>query len=96
VRLDITVDDAAVVGVAQGFGDLNHKMQRFPPAQCAFPLHILFERDAVNELHDDVFQLFGAGYVVYSHDIGMVEHGNRLALGMKAPAEIRVPGVFLF
>jgi hypothetical protein len=55
VGLYVTMDDAAVVGVGQGFDNLDCKMQPFPPVQQPFLVHVLFECNPVNQLHDDIF-----------------------------------------
>ena len=41
--LDVPVNDAPAVGVAQGLGDLGDEMQGLPPVELVpFFLHILF------------------------------------------------------
>ena len=71
--------------------DLGDEVQGLPPVQLApLLLHILLEGDAVDELHDDIVQLAGAGHVVHRHDVGVGEHGDGLGLVVEAAAELRV------
>ena len=90
--LDVPVDDAPAVGVAQALHDLSDEVERLSPVQLAPPLHILLERDAVDQLHDDVFRLTALGHVIDRDDIGMRQHGNRLGFGVKTAAEVRILG----
>ena len=71
LRLNIPVDNAAAVCMAQCTHDLGDKMQRFAPIHLTAALHILLERNAVDQLHDNVFHVITAGYIVHRYDIGM-------------------------
>ena len=71
--LDIPVDDAAAVGVTETTHDLGDKMQRLPPVHMTATLHILFECDPVDELHDDIVNALRTGHIVNRHDIGMAQ-----------------------
>ena len=75
--------------VAQSAHDLRDEMQRLAPVELASALHILLERDAVDQLHDDILGL-AAGHVVDRDDIRVREHGDRLRLVPEAAAELRV------
>ena len=55
--LDVPVDDATAVGVAEAPHDLGDEVQRLPPVQLAPLFHILLEGDAVDQLHDDIFHI---------------------------------------
>ena len=88
--LDITVDDAAAVGMAQAPHDLGDEMQRLPPVHAATALHILLQRDAVDQLHDDVFPVRIGGHVIHRHDVGVAQLRYRLGLIVEPAAEIRV------
>ena len=90
VGLDVPVDDPAAVGMLQRLGDLRGKMQRLPPVENPLLLHILLERNAVNQLHHDVVQIVGVRHVIDIDDIGMREHGDGLGLGMEPAAELGV------
>ena len=57
LRLDVPVDDATAVGVAEASHDLGDEVQRLPPVQLAPLFHILLEGDAVDQLHDDIFHI---------------------------------------
>jgi len=71
VRLDVAVDDAAAVRVLKRLGDLRGEVERFAPVELALLLHVLLERDALDELHDDIVDAVRMGHVVDAHDIGM-------------------------
>ena len=93
--LDVPVNYPAAVGVFQRFGDLHGKVQGFLPVQHAFFLHILLQRDAVDQFHDNIVGIVGGGNVIHLHNIGMAQHGNGLALGMETAAELLIPGIFI-
>ena len=77
LRLNIPVDNAPAVRVGQSAHDLNDKVQRLPPVQLPALLHILFQRDAVDQLHDKVFDFPASGHVVNGDNMGAGElrHG---------------------
>ena len=89
--LDVPVDDAPAVGVAQRLEDLTHEVQRLPPIQAAAALaHILLQGDAFDELHDDVFHAVGLVDVEDVDDVGMVELGHRLGFVVEPVADLLV------
>ncbi len=88
--LDVPVDDAPAVGVAEPLHDLGDKVEGLRPVQLSPPLHILLEGDAVNELHDDIVHVPPAAHVVHRHDVGVAEHGDGLGLVVEPAAELRV------
>ena len=69
-------------------------MERLLPAQLPPPLlHILLQRDALDELHDDIVRLcliLGPGHVIDRHNIGVGQHGNGLRLLPKPAAKLFV------
>ena len=89
LRLDVAVDDAARMRVAQPLHNLCDEMQRLAPVQTPAPLHILLECDAVDELHDDVLRR-GARHVIDRNDVRVGEHRDGLGFVVEAAAEIRV------
>ena len=95
VGLDIPVDNAPAVGVLQRLGDLGCKMQRLPPGKRPTLLHILLQRQSVDELHNDVVNIVGVIDVINRHNIGVREHGNGLGLRIKPSAEVLVPAKLL-
>ena len=95
VGLDVPVDDAPAVGVVQGLGDLHGKMQRLAPVEGTFLLQILLERDPLDQLHDDVVGLAGAGNVIDTDDIRVRQHGDRLGFRVEPAAELLVPRKFV-
>ena len=88
--LDIPVDDAAAVGVTEATHDLGDKMQRLPPVHMAAALHILFQRNTVDELHDDIVNTLRTGHVVNRHDIGMAQLRDSQRFVPETAAEFRV------
>ena len=72
-------------------GNLRGKMQRLAPVESALLLQILLERDALDQLHDDVIDVSGSGDIVDADDIRMRQHRDRLRLGMEATAELLIP-----
>ena len=96
VGLDVPVDDAPAVGVAQGLYDLGDEVQGLPPVQLApLLLHILLQGDPVDELHDDVLNVSGAADIIHRHDVGVRQHGHGLGLVVEAAAELGVLGQVL-
>ena len=87
--LDVPVNDAPAVGVAEAAHDLGDKVEGLAPVHLAAALHVLLEGNALNELHDDVLRIITAGHIVHGYDIGMGELGDGLALIPEAAAEIR-------
>ena len=63
LRLDVAVDDAARMRVRERLHDLRDEVQRLTPVELAALFHILLERDAVDELHDDILRLAAADVV---------------------------------
>ena len=88
--LDIPVDDAPAVGVAEPLHDLSDEMEGLRPVQPAPPLHILLKGNTVNELHDDIVHIPAAAHVVDSDNVGVGEHGDSLGLVVEPAAELRV------
>ena len=90
VGLDVAVDDAALVRVLERAGDLPGEMQRLPPAERAAALHIHLERDPVDILHHEVFDVVRAADVVDRDDVVVGELGDRVRLREEAAAELLV------
>ena len=90
--LDVPVDHAAAVGMAEAAHDLGDKVQRFPPVHLAPALHILLQRHAVDELHNDVIDVITARHVVNRHDVGVGQLGHSPGLIHEPAAEIGVLG----
>ena len=84
------------MGVLQALCDLHSEMEGFLPVQDPLLFHVLLQRDAIDQFHHDEVCAFRSGNIVNLHDIGMTEHGNRLALRMEAAAEFFISGKFIF
>ena len=89
LRLDVAVDDAARMRVRERLHDLRDEVQRLTPVELAALFHILLERDAVDELHDDVLRR-GARHVIDRNDVRVGKHRDGLGFIVEAAAEIRV------
>jgi hypothetical protein len=94
--LDVPVDDAPAVGVAEASHDLGDEVQGLPPVQLAPLLHILLQRDAVDELHNDIFRVPSPAHVVDRHDVGVGQLGHGLGLRVKPASEVLVLGQIAF
>ena len=94
--LDVPVNDTPAVGVGEGLHNLGDEVQGLPPVQLAPLLHILLQRDTVDELHDDIFRVPSPAHVVNRHDVGVGQLGHRLGLRVEPPAEILVLGQVAF
>ena len=96
VRLDVPVDNALIVGMLQGLGDLHGKVERFLPVEVpAPPLNILLQGDPVHQLHHNVIRISIGGNIVNAYNIGMVQHGDSLGLGMEPATEFLILRIFL-
>ena len=88
--LDVPVDDAPAMGMAQAPHDLGDEVQRLTPVQLAPLFHILLEGDAVDELHDDILGIPAPGDVIHRDDVGMGELRDSLGFGVETTPEILV------
>ncbi len=91
LRLDITVNHAAPVGVVQRVGDLTDELNGFPVFQPGLhPVQVIAQAAAGNQLHHDIQT--GGAEVQHAHDIGVVfQAGSSARLLGKALAELLVP-----
>ena len=80
----------------QGFCDLHGKVQGLLPVQRTALFQILLQGDSLDQLHDDVVGNLRGGNVIDLHDIGIAQHGNRLALRTETAAEFLIPCKFVF
>ena len=90
--LDIPVNDIVLMGMLQCTGDLRGKNGHFLGSQLTTAPQILLQRNAVNELHNDVIHVTRAGNVENINNIGMRKHGNGLRLVMELAAELYIRG----
>ena len=84
------MDNAPGVRVLKRLGDLRGKMQRFSPVEPAFLLEILLERNALDELHNNIIEVIRVRHVVNAHNVRVREHRDGLRLGMEPAAELLV------
>ncbi len=83
-RLEVAVDDPLLVRVLDGHAGGNEELEPFPDGEF---LHVAVLRDghAADELHHEIWPpRFGSTAIVDRRDVGMVHHGQRLALGLEA------------
>ena len=83
------------VSVLQSPGDLGGKDRHLLGRKLAPAAEIILQGDAVDELHDDVFDVPRPGNVIDIDDVGVGEHGDGLGLVVKLAAELLVGGVFV-
>ena len=72
-RLDVAVDHAALMRVAQGFRDLVEDQRRRVGGKVAFPADQLVQRDPVDILLDDVVVASLLEVIVHLHDVIVLE-----------------------
>lgn len=96
LRLDVTVYDTAVVGVLQCPQDLHDKVHRIFPVEHVFAVDVVFQRNAVNVLHDDILHLVRKAHIVNFYNIRVGHHGDCLGLVAEPPLEFFTLGVFIF
>ena len=94
--LDIPMDQSTAVSVLQTLGDLGSEVKGLLPVEDTFHFHILLQRNAIDQLHNDVIRIAGGGNIVDRYDVGMAQHANRLTLRMETAAEVFILQVFIF
>ena len=87
-RLDVAMDDAAVVGVAEGLGQLDADPQHFAPGEDPPAAQLGFEAVAGDQFHgvEEVVALLAEAEE--ADDMGMVELAEGLDLRLEAVAEV--------
>ena len=90
LRLDVPVDDAVGVRVLQRLADLRGVVQRLRGAEYTVLRHALFERLALDELHDNILRLAAVADIVDRNDIRLREHGDRVRLRLKAVFQLGI------
>ena len=88
--LDIAVDDAVLVRVLEGLRDLGGEKQRLRRGEPALAVDILLERDALDELHDDILHRERMAHIVHRDDVRVAEHGDGLRLGLELRLELGI------
>ena len=84
LRLDVAVDDAAAVRALDGGEQLQTDADGFVPAQAIVPADEVFERLALDVLHDDVVGPVGLAPIVDADEVRLVEAGRGLGLPAEA------------
>ena len=88
--LDVHVDDAPAVGVAERTGDLGGEVQRLLPRKHALLFEVLVEADALDVLHHDVLRVAGGHHVVDGADIRVAQLPDGLVFRAEPAAGLRV------
>ena len=96
VGLDVPVDNAPAVGVLQALGDLHGEVQGLLPIEDPLHLHILLQRDAVDQLHDQVVGIVRRGDVIDLDNVRVAQHRHGLALRPEPAAELIISRKFVF
>ena len=76
LRLDVAVDDLALVGVLQRFGRLADDPEGVLDGKLVLPDEPVAERLALDEGHDIVEEAVGHPRVVQAEDVGVLELGG--------------------
>ncbi len=69
LRLDVAVNDAALVGVLQSAEHLCGEMQRILPLDHALALDVFLQGDTVDVLHHDILDHVAEAHVIHLDDI---------------------------
>ena len=69
LRLNVAVHDPLPVRVAERPRNLQGEVYCLRRIDRTMILKILLECDAVNQLHNDVFNVIGAAHIVYADDV---------------------------
>ena len=97
-RLQVPMDDAALVRVMNGFAHLRHEFELLAHAQAVL-LGIAAQRHALDKLHREVRLRpeagIGGARFVDLRDAGMMQAAQRLGLVLEAPQQLRAgqPGL---
>ena len=91
VGLDVTVDDAGVVGELERLANLGDNLQRLARREFARPLE-LAQVQAVHILHDEKRHALDLAEFVDGDDVGMIQPGQGAGLAVEAFGKIRAPG----
>src|SRR5579875_849632 len=70
-RLHVAMDDAIVMRAVQSLRSLDHKIDCLRHAQALLLLQAVFERPAINILHDDKGDVVHLTEIVNLHNVGM-------------------------
>ena len=82
--LEVAVDDAFLVGVVDGGADVLEKGEALLGVEFLLAAEV-GDRDTLDQFHDEVGPTGGGGPGVEDPgDVGVVHHGERLALGLEA------------
>src|SRR5260370_9446250 len=85
--VDVAMHDAFFMGVVQCDGGLTENREHAILFQRLLAVQELFERRAVDKLHENIRQLVLLGDIVDGDDIGMREDAGRLGLAKQALAQ---------
>jgi len=82
--LDVTVNDAFLMGVLDGVADLHEKIQAGLGGQVVL-VAVVGDFEAANQFHDEIrTAIIRRPGVEHFGDVGMVHQGESLALGLEA------------
>ena len=91
-RLDVAVDDAAIVGVAQRPAGIDADLGHLAPIEPPSPPQFLLQAAADDQFHgvEQLAVLFAEAE--QPHDVGVVELAEGLDFGLEADAEVLLLG----
>ena len=86
-RLDVAVNDAAIVGMAQRAAGFDADPRHFPPVERTAAAKLLFQAVAVDQLHRVEQLAFLLAEAEQADDVGVAQLAERFDLGLEAGAE---------
>src|SRR5208282_3968267 len=90
-RLEVAMDDAAIMSGLQAMGDLHAVVNHFADGQGA-AFHGLAEIFAGEQLRDEIGRALVAAHVVHSQNVWMIQSGGGASFLFKALQALRVSG----
>ena len=95
LRLDVAVNDAALMRVLQRLEDLGGEVQHVLPLDDTLTVDILLESDAVDIFHDDILDHIAEADIIDLDDVRMRKHRDRLGFVLEAADEFLIVEVLV-
>ena len=95
LRFDVPVHNMLVMCRCQPLRYLDGNSNRFFNAQMAFLENVAFQRDSLDEFHDDIMKATLIHNVINTHNIRMGKPCRRLRLHLEFADEIRILAVLI-
>ena len=95
LRFDVPVHNMLVMCRCQPLRYLDGNSNRFFDAQMTFLENVAFQRDSLDEFHDDIMKTALIHNVINTHNIWMGKPCRRLRLHLEFADEIRILAVLI-